>query len=154
MLNCFLDINKKWGGVMIPSTVQLKKLIFKIGEVSKMIDVSPRQIRYWESKGFIESLRGNENSSRVYNFHNFMKISSIKYYLDQGYTLQGAIDQTTKHAKNMDFLRKFLEKSYHGIKQLDGKMAVNLGFFDAEKSKILYGLLNDDGEVQYKIVKK
>ncbi|MCK8607081.1 MerR family transcriptional regulator [Apilactobacillus ozensis] len=139
---------------MIPSTVQFKKLIFKIGEVSKMIDVSPRQIRYWESKGCIESLRGNENSSRVYDFHNFMKISSIKYFLDQGYTLHGAIDQTKNHIKNMDFLRKFLEKSYHGIQELDGKMAVNLGFFNAEKSEILYGMLNENDEIEYRVIKK
>ncbi|KRM69730.1 hypothetical protein FD06_GL000903 [Apilactobacillus ozensis DSM 23829 = JCM 17196] len=139
---------------MIPSTVQFKKLIFKIGEVSKMIDVSPRQIRYWESKGCIESLRGNENSSRVYDFHNFMKISSIKYFLDQGYTLQGAIDQTKNHIKNMDFLRKFLEKSYHGIQELDGEMAVNLGFFNAEKSEILYGMLNENDEIEYRVIKK
>lgn len=38
----------------------------------------------------------------------------------------------------MDFLRKFLEKSYHGIQELDGEMAVNLGFFLMLKSLKYY----------------
>ncbi|WP_082019979.1 MerR family DNA-binding transcriptional regulator [Fructilactobacillus fructivorans] len=33
------------------SSFNMQDFIFRIGEVSKMTGVSPRQLRYWEKKG-------------------------------------------------------------------------------------------------------
>ena len=38
-----------------------------IGDLSQMIGVSTRQLRYWESKGYIKSLAGEEGSTRKFS---------------------------------------------------------------------------------------
>lgn len=76
-----------------PSTVLsstlLNRIIVGIGEVANITGVSPRQIRYWEEKGIIQSVNNN-SSSRKYDYSNIEKIVLIKDFLDQGYTLESA----------------------------------------------------------------
>ena len=68
----------------------LSRLIVGIGEVSAVTGVSARQLRYWESKGLINSIDDNGNTNRKYDYSNIEKIVLIKDFLDQGYTLEAA----------------------------------------------------------------
>ncbi|MHA8110569.1 MerR family transcriptional regulator [Lactobacillaceae bacterium Melli_B4] len=132
--------------------IDVQKLIFRIGEVSKMADVSPRQLRYWDQKGFIESKRHDESSSRVYDFLNLLRIGSIKNYLDQGYTLHAAVHKTNDRQETMKKVHRFLDKSVHGIDNVDGKLMINMGYFDKEKTSYLYGSLDENDEPEYKVI--
>lgn len=68
----------------------LSRLIIGIGEVSDITSVSPRQLRYWESKGLINSVNDMGNTNRKYDYSNIEKIVLIKDFLDQGFTLEAA----------------------------------------------------------------
>ena len=42
--------------------VDNENLLVGISELSQMCDISPRQLRYWEQKGFIQSVPQEENA--------------------------------------------------------------------------------------------
>lgn len=68
----------------------LSRLIVGIGEVSDITGVSARQLRYWESKGLINSIDDSSSTNRKYDYSNIEKIVLIKDFLDQGFTLEAA----------------------------------------------------------------
>jgi DNA-binding transcriptional MerR regulator len=68
-----------------------EKLYFKIGEVSKLADVAPHVIRYWETEfDGIKPKRANSNQ-RLYRRDDVELILKIKELLHtRGYTIAGA----------------------------------------------------------------
>ncbi|WP_054700709.1 MerR family DNA-binding transcriptional regulator [Secundilactobacillus odoratitofui] len=40
----------------IPNLINFEKLVFRIGELSRMTEVSSRQLRYWEQRGYIQAM--------------------------------------------------------------------------------------------------
>jgi MerR family transcriptional regulator, global nitrogen regulator len=80
----------------------MQKLIVAIGEVSEITGVPQRQIRYWEEKGFISSIGGEEGTTRRYDFRNIKKIMLIKELLDDGFTLAAAAKKVETRIKTLD----------------------------------------------------
>ncbi|NLR08811.1 MULTISPECIES: MerR family transcriptional regulator [Lactobacillaceae] len=127
------------------------RLVFRIGELSTMTDVSARQLRYWEKKGLITSReRDDGQQARVYTFKTFIKVSIMKYFLDSGYTLAGAAKQAQAREDRVKDIHKFISTGMKGFAQIDGQMALNLGRFDDERT--LMAVLPDEGDVQYKLL--
>jgi len=127
------------------------RLVFRIGELSSMTDVSARQLRYWEKKGLITSReREDGQQARVYTFKTFIKVSMMKYFLDAGYTLNGAAKQAQAREKRVKYIHKFISTGMKGFAEIDGQMALNLGRFDDEQT--LMAILPDEGEVHYKLL--
>ncbi|GLB47318.1 MerR family transcriptional regulator [Philodulcilactobacillus myokoensis] len=145
--------SKQWYETF-PKALDLNKLIFKIGEVSKMVSVSSRQLRYWEQKGYIKSNRSNNHNSRVYNFYNLLRIANIKNRINQGYTLIGAVHKVNEHGNNLNTVFSFMRESFHGIKMIHGNPAINLGYFDHHHKQILYGIIKSNQEVEYQLINK
>lgn len=74
----------------------LSKLIVGIGEVSKITGIPTRKIRYWEEKGVIQSEKDTEGSTRRYNYLNVKKMLLIQEMLDEGFTLDAAVEKVEK----------------------------------------------------------
>lgn len=67
------------------------KLFFKIGEVSKLTDVKPHVLRYWESEFPTLSPPKNRASQRVYRKKDIETILRIKRLLyEENFTISGA----------------------------------------------------------------
>lgn len=85
----------------------LSRLIVGIGEVAELAGVPTRQLRYWEEKGIIESLKVGEGAARRYDYLNIKRILLIKELLDDGYTLEAAAKKVEDrmHTLNEAFKR-------------------------------------------------
>ncbi|USS90611.1 MerR family transcriptional regulator [Fructilactobacillus carniphilus] len=125
--------------------------IFRIGEVSKMTNVSPRQLRYWEQKGYIHSERNEKMASRVFNHENFMMVKLIKFYLDQDHSLSTAFEKAQHHMQIVRSTYAFILKMHHGLVQKDGHQMIDMGYFDKEHTKRLYGYLDENQEIVYTV---
>lgn len=73
----------------------LEKLIVGIGEVSEITEIPQRQIRYWESKGYISSVK-SKTTTRRYNYQMIKKMLLIKELLEEGFTLESAVKKVAK----------------------------------------------------------
>lgn len=131
--------------------IDTDRLIFGISEVCKMAGVTPRQLRYWEQKGYIKAREADGNKAREYDAHTMIKAIFIKHFLDEGYTLSVAVQKIQKHMANMKVVRSIIREHFEGIEELDGEMAVNLGYFDDTKQQILYAIVKE-GHSTFKLV--
>lgn len=52
--------------------------------------------------------------------------------------------------KELLLARKFFKVAFNGVEVVDGKMFLNLGYFDKAKTKILYGSF-EDGKASYQV---
>jgi DNA-binding transcriptional MerR regulator len=67
------------------------KLFYKIGEVSRLADVEPYILRYWESEFPMLAPRKNQGGQRVYQDKDLAMVLDIKRMLhEEGYTIAGA----------------------------------------------------------------
>lgn len=66
------------------------KLFYKIGEVSKIADVEPYVLRYWESEFSFLKPRKNKSGQRVYVKRDLELVLQIKKLLyEERYTIEG-----------------------------------------------------------------
>jgi DNA-binding transcriptional MerR regulator len=71
----------------------MKNPTYSIGDTSKMTGASQKQIRRWEAKGYIpeaERVVSGHRAYRRFTLEQIEMISSIKAFLDEGFTLSAA----------------------------------------------------------------
>lgn len=80
-----------------------KKLFYTIGEISKLTQVEPYVLRYWESEfDLLHPLKG-KNGQRIFKEKDLEAILEIKELLyDQGYTIAGAKKKFKENKKNIE----------------------------------------------------
>jgi len=83
----------------------LREITYSIGEIEELTggEISQKQIRYWENKGYIPKAERNicgDIAYRRFKQSQVEIIRAIKGYLDQGYTLARAAELalTTKQS--------------------------------------------------------
>ena len=94
------------------------KHFYTIGEVSKLLDVKPHVIRYWESEFSMLRPRRDGGRNRRYTRENILLLKKIQDMLhNQRYTIAGARAQLKAEAK-----AKKQSKQLLGSKELRGEM--------------------------------
>jgi DNA-binding transcriptional MerR regulator len=79
-------------------TFMADKLYYTIGEVSRMFQVNPSLIRFWEKEFTIIHPQKNKKGNRVFtakDIDNFRLIYNL--VKEKGFTIQGARDHLLKH---------------------------------------------------------
>jgi len=64
-----------------------------IGTAAEISNTTVKMLRYWEEKGHIspERIYSGSRGYRYYSHDDLQKITRIKNYIDQGFTLQAAV---------------------------------------------------------------
>ncbi|WP_268912171.1 MerR family transcriptional regulator [Lentilactobacillus sp. SPB1-3] len=116
-----------------------------IGETSRITGATTTQIRYWEKKGLISSVRRADGTNKRYTLKSIVSIVFIKTQLDEGYTLAKAADEVKQYLKNSDALELLLSSRLETI-TAEGETAVfDFGPIDnMPNSKILAKVSNKD----------
>jgi len=90
------------------------KLYYTIGEVSRMFNVNPSLIRFWEKEFTIIHPQKNRKGNRVFtvkDIDNFRLIYNL--VKEKGYTIQGAREHLASHKseaeKNMEVIKSLQE---------------------------------------------
>ncbi len=69
----------------------IKKLYYSIGEVSKLTEIEPYTLRYWETEFSALAPAKNRAGNRIYREKDIQLIKLIKYLLyEKRYTIEGA----------------------------------------------------------------
>lgn len=71
--------------------MEIKKLLYSMGEVSEMFDVNPSLIRYWESQFDVLRPKKNKKGNRLFTPEDVQMLKLIYHQVkEQGMTLEGA----------------------------------------------------------------
>lgn len=126
----------------------------KIGmtELAKVTGVSTSQIRYWERKGYIKSEQDEHNKNHYFNILTIYRVSTIKYYLDQGYTLQMAVQKEVKQRELANIFQSFLRECIQNIKQTgDDQGEVIMGKLADDPTKEVYAQITRGQKVSIRL---
>ena len=68
---------------------------FSSSEVTRKLQISLRQLYYWELKGIVrpQVITMGSREFKRYSLQDIETLEKVKNYLDQGYTLSGAVKQ-------------------------------------------------------------
>lgn len=139
-------------------------LLVGISELSKVTGVSPRQIRYWEQKGYIEST-GEKSGNRKFKLPMVIKVEIIKHFLDKGYTLIAAVDKACERQENIHQAKILLRDVFKGIQQVGDRYTVirlddfinKNGFYlirDNDTNQATYQMFGDESEITTELLEK
>lgn len=101
-----------------------------IGETSRITGATTTQIRYWEKKGLIQSVRRGDGTNKRYTLKNIAGILFIKSKIDEGYTLTKAAEDLQQYLKDADALQLLISQRLESIEK-DGDVST-LSFGPAE----------------------
>lgn len=122
-----------------------------IGEVSKLTGVSQRQLRYWETKGYIKPISDDQSGVRRYNLATLYLIVFIKGQLDEGFTLSAAFEHSKDIRLKSRIVHQFFRETFDDVKVTDstkGYGEIDLGEFQAEDGSMHHfkGVVDEKGQ--------
>lgn len=94
-----------------------KELKINMTEASRLTGVSTSQLRYWEKKGYIKSEQGEQNKNHYFTLTTVLQAFTIKFFLDQGFTLAMAVKKEQKRRESSLILRQFITNGVTAVKQ-------------------------------------
>lgn len=143
--------NTEFNDILKTMNIPSKKY-FTIGEVSKICDLQPHVLRYWE-KMFNQLKPSKRSGRRYYQHRDLLLVLEIKYLLyDQGYKIPGAVAKlggnvgsdginTELHNESSDNSDKNLELALDSDTQTRRKNASNLSINNVDVSDEIQDLL-------------
>jgi len=99
---------------------------YAIGEISRMVDLSQRTIRYYEEIGLLHSVRRIENGKRVYTDHDVRRLKFINRLKVLGLSLAEMVDLEKiyrKQRNNREILPKLLDSLDQRAAQIDDRIS-------------------------------
>jgi len=99
---------------------------YAIGEISRLVALSQRTIRYYEEIGLLHSVRRIENGKRVYTDHDVRRLKFINRLKVLGLSLAEMVELEKVYRKqrnNREILPKLLEILDERAAQIDERVA-------------------------------
>jgi MerR family glutamine synthetase transcriptional repressor len=83
--------------------------LFPIGIVTKLTELTPRQIRYYEQQGLISPAR-TEGNQRLFSFNDVDRLLTIKSWMEKGVNIAG-VREMLKQSQEVMEAKKEAEKA-------------------------------------------
>jgi DNA-binding transcriptional MerR regulator len=99
---------------------------YAIGEISRLVELSQRTIRYYEEIGLLLSVRRIENGKRIYTDHDVRRLKFINRLKVLGLSLAEMVELEKiyrKQRNNREILPKLLEILDERAAQIDERVA-------------------------------
>ena len=99
---------------------------YAIGEISRLVDLTQRTIRYYEEIGLLHSVRRIENGKRLYTDHDVRRLKFINRLKVLGLSLAEMVELEKiyrKQRNNREILPKLLEILEQRAAQIDERVA-------------------------------
>ena len=118
--------------------MEIKKLLYSMGEVSEMFDVKPSLIRYWESQFDVLRPKKNKKGNRLFTPEDVQMLKLIYHLVkEQGMTLEGAkrslkqnrgsVARDSELLERLQRVRALLVEVHEDLKAGDGDLLIGDG---------------------------
>ncbi|KRL28051.1 transcriptional regulator [Limosilactobacillus frumenti DSM 13145] len=116
-----------------------------MSQLSEMTGVSPSQLRYWEKKHYIRSEQGEKNQNHLFPIQMLYRVCTIKFFLDQGYTLTNAVQKAEAHRESIKLFRQFVaDQQLHVNQTGPNKAEISIGKIAEDPETEVYATINGD----------
>lgn len=89
---------------------ETQKRYYSIGEVSKLFDVNPSLIRFWESEFDVLQPKKNRKGNRLFTQEDIENIKIIYHLVkEKGFTLSGAKEEMKKNPDDLKDQQKVVQ---------------------------------------------
>ncbi|MGX4687554.1 MerR family transcriptional regulator [Vagococcus sp. JNUCC 83] len=117
--------------------IEREDILMGISELTKKTGTTTRQLRYWEKKGYIQSIQPDHNSPRSYKLSEIIKVELIKENLDKGYKLSVAYEKAKKKLSSIQRFREVFSNYVRDVDIIDDRYEVfTIGPFSQTDEKI------------------
>ena len=140
-------------GIRMNPFVIFNQLTFGSTQVANAAGVTSRQLRYWETQGYIEALPEKANNARQYSVGNAIKVISIKQGLDSGLKLADAAKAAGDIIDQTNYLGTLMGSTYLGYQKAADHVALQFGPLEGNSDGQLTGIIKQD-RTYFKITKK
>lgn len=114
-----------------------------MSQLAELTGVSPSQLRYWEKKGFIHSEQGEKNQNHLFPIRMLYRVTTIKYFLDQGYTLANAVKKADAHRESAQLFRQFIADQQLQVTQTGPNQGeISIGTIAEDPSTEVYATID------------
>ena len=87
-----------------------EKLYYSIGEISRILKITPSKIRFWEKEFDIIQPKKNKKGNRIFTKKDLEKIKLIQHLLkDKKYTINGAKKKIRSNPKKTEIHQEVIE---------------------------------------------
>ena len=126
---------------------------YQIGELAKLVNVSPRTIRYYEEIGLLDSVKRVEGGKRIYTDKDVQRLRFIMRLKHLGLTLSEMHeleDMYQIHRTNKKVLPRLLELLDNHFSKIDDRMSqlAKLKADVLEYKKIIFQKLNTNDDLR------
>ncbi|VDG33705.1 MerR family transcriptional regulator [Lactobacillus coryniformis subsp. coryniformis KCTC 3167 = DSM] [Lactiplantibacillus mudanjiangensis] len=105
----------------------LPKLALGSTQLVNAAGITSRQLRYWESQGYIQSLPEKANNARQYSLSTALNVMAIKQGLDTGLPLATAVANTKTIINQINYLGRLINETYQGYQATTDQVRLNFG---------------------------
>ncbi|GEO64400.1 MerR family transcriptional regulator [Companilactobacillus nantensis] len=131
----------------------LKNVALGSTQVAHAAGVTSRQLRYWETQGYIKSLPEMVSNTRQYNLATVIKVMAIKQGLDSGLSLSGAVEAAKNIRDQSNYIGRFISETYQGYQQNnDGTVTLDFGSVKDHPEEKVTGVIGNK-DSYFKITK-
>src|SRR5690625_4350426 len=91
--------------------LEINKLYYSMGEVTKMFDANPSQIRFYEKEFDILKPKKNKKGNRLFSQKDIGNLKIIFSLIkEKGYTIQGARDYLRNNKKEIQESQQIIDR--------------------------------------------
>ncbi|WP_283679907.1 MerR family transcriptional regulator [Lentilactobacillus sp. Marseille-Q4993] len=121
-----------------------------MGETSRVTGATSTQIRYWEKKGIIKSMRYGNGTNKRYTLKNIAAIIFIKDKMDQGYTLAKAEEDLQDYMHDSDDIHLFMSQRMKSFEKEGDVTAIGFGQIENDPEFDMVAKIADGNVKLYK----
>lgn len=114
-------------------------ILVSIRDAARACDVTDTQVRYWIKNDYLKTVKADNGAIKL-PYDQITSIRMIKFFLDNGYTLNGAAKRTQENKDIGRSIRHLFFSSIQNVEHQDDKTIFDLGPIEGDPTKHVFGV--------------
>ncbi|GKS81278.1 hypothetical protein LPAF129_09640 [Ligilactobacillus pabuli] len=119
--------------------MQPDNILMSIRDAARASNVTDTQVRYWVKSGYLKTVKADNGAIKL-PYDQIVIIRMIKTFLDEGYTLNGAVKKTQETKDLGRSIHHLVFSSFHNIERQGDETIFDLGPLEGEPDKHIFAI--------------
>src|SRR5699024_1422783 len=119
--------------------MQGDNVLVSVKDAARASDVTDTEVRYWVKGGYLKTVKADNGAIKL-PYDQIVIIRMIKTFLDEGYTLNGAVKKTQETKDLGRSIHHLVFSSLHNIERQGDETIFDLGPLEGEPDKHIFAI--------------